>query len=73
MSQYGSALELATSEMRGDREVVMEAVAQQGIALQFASVELQNDRANLSFEEAAERSSFITLELRDHPFDSLHP
>jgi hypothetical protein len=36
-------LEYATEELRGDREVVLAAVQQNGRALEYASTELQKD------------------------------
>ena len=43
-AQYGRALEIASPELRADREVVMAAVRQRGWALNYASPELRADR-----------------------------
>ena len=43
MIQIQWALRCASAELQGDRELVLEAVAQNGNALQFASDELQGD------------------------------
>ena len=40
----GWALEFASEELQGDREVVLAAVRQNGLALQHASAELKMDR-----------------------------
>ena len=37
------ALEDASEELRGDREIVMRAVEEDGLALEFASEELRGD------------------------------
>ena len=42
-SQDGWALVYASEGLRGDREIVMQAIAQSGRALQFASEELRGD------------------------------
>ena len=44
VSQNGHALEFATDELRGDREVVMKAVSENGYALEHATEELRADR-----------------------------
>ena len=44
VSQNGLALEHASVELKGDREVVMGAVFQSGQALEHASEELRSDR-----------------------------
>ena len=43
MKQHGLALQYASEQLRGDREVVLAAVKQKGRALCFASEQLQND------------------------------
>ena len=40
----GYALYHAASQLRGDREIVLAAVAQNGHALQYAAAELRGDR-----------------------------
>ena len=42
----GIALEHTSEEMKGDRELCTAAVAQNGKALQFASIEMKNDIAH---------------------------
>jgi hypothetical protein len=44
VQQDGLALEYASAELRGDREIVLAAVQQDGWALYFASTELRGDR-----------------------------
>ena len=44
VKQNGYALENASDELKGDRDVVMSAVKQHGWALEYASAELKNDR-----------------------------
>ena len=43
MAQDGADLSLAPDHLRGDREVVMTAVADWGCALEFATEELRGD------------------------------
>ena len=45
VKQNGRALEFASKELRGDKEVVMKAVKQNGDALMYASKELQGDKS----------------------------
>ena len=44
VSNNGYALEFATEELKGDREIVLAAVSKSGVALQFATEELKGDR-----------------------------
>ena len=44
VSQNGSALQNATEELKGDRNIVMAAVSQNGFAIQHATEELKGDR-----------------------------
>merc|ERR1712185_885967 len=44
VKQNGRALEYASAELKGDREIVLESVKQHGLALQYASAELKGDR-----------------------------
>ena len=44
MRDAGLALEYASEELRGDKEVVLEAVRQNGWLLEYASEELRGDR-----------------------------
>ena len=44
VAQTGWALEFATEELKGDREIVMRAVSQEGLALKYATEELKCDR-----------------------------
>ncbi len=44
VSQNGLALQYASEELQGDRNIVLAAVSQDGLALLFASEELQGDR-----------------------------
>ena len=60
VGQHGWALQFATEELRGDREVVMAAAAENGYVVQFAVEELRGDKeimeaalARASAQEAA--------------------
>ena len=44
VSRDGYALQHATEEMKGDREIVMAAVSQIGFALRYATEEMKGDR-----------------------------
>ena len=44
VKQNGLALMFAPAELRGDKDVVMEAVAENGSALWYASDDLKNDK-----------------------------
>ena len=44
VTQNGRALFYASSELRGDKEVVMAAVTQAGCALDYASDDLRGDK-----------------------------
>jgi hypothetical protein len=44
VKQNGDALEFASDELQGDREVVLAAVKQNGDALKYASQQLRGDR-----------------------------
>ena len=48
----GMALEYASEELKGDREVVMAAVKQTGWALQYASKELKGDKEFMKSAQA---------------------
>ena len=58
------ALEYASAELKGDREIVMVAVKQNGFALECASAELQNDRevVHLATPPKAKLSGTMTKE-----------
>ena len=43
VKQDGFALEYASADLKGDKDIVMEAVKQNGDALQYASADLQGD------------------------------
>ena len=44
VSEHGHALQYATEELKGDREIVLAAVSKHGYALQCATEELKGDR-----------------------------
>ena len=52
VSQSGSVLQLASQELREDREIVLKAVSSSGLALEFASGDLRE------FDHALLRESF---------------
>ena len=52
MKKNGYALQYASVELRGDREIVLEAVKQNGLALEFALAELREDAEILQVVEA---------------------
>ena len=44
VSKHGNALEYATVELKGDREIMMKAVSENGFVLEHATTELKGDR-----------------------------
>lgn len=67
VSQYGRALQYASSELKGDEDVVMEAVKQNGLALEYASPELRDNRKVVvaAIQQNAQALQFASLRLRN--------
>ena len=68
VSQNGWKLQLASNELRNDKEVVLQAVTQNGESLRWASKELQNDKevVIISVSHSEENISFASDELREN-------
>ena len=66
VSQNGYALQFATEELKGDREVVMTAVSQNGCALKFTTEEMKGDREVVmtAVSQNGYALHFATAELR---------
>mmetsp|Transcript_30495 Transcript_30495/g.61402 ORF Transcript_30495/g.61402 Transcript_30495/m.61402 type:complete len:106 (-) Transcript_30495:36-353(-) len=75
VKQRGWALSCASSALRADRQVVMEAVSKYGMALQYASENLRGDadvvRAAVKQDEAAERFATMRIAGRDGYVDRI--
>ena len=61
VAQYGPFLQDAPARLKGDREVVLAAVAQNGGALECAAAELRNDAIVLKLRSLNPRLSAVLL------------
>ena len=66
VSQHGNALQFASEELRGDREIEMKAVSQHGYALCWAAEGLRGDREVVmkAVSECGRALEYATDELR---------
>ena len=65
MKQNGIALSYTLAELKGDREIVLEAVKSEGKALQYASADLKGDRDFIL--EAVMQAGPIVLDITSLP------